>query len=194
MKKIYLLVFIGFIAVMLSGCYNYSKGSNFGRLLDVRFFDEDYQELPGQYYDDNLVFYTATQVSLRLHNEPTLPLNAIAPTHLIYSADFEEHANVIVCFSVRMNNGYQFVSLGLRNHGLYHEEDFDKVEVEDNIIHLYLAYNDISGNEKIIFDQLRMVKEFEEGPRYRNGSFWVEGRTYISGFAFNAPEIVDDLE
>jgi hypothetical protein len=176
MRKVFLLL-LGISLFLLSGCYNYSIGSQYGKLVEIQFFDLDNQEIEGEfinYYE--MVFPEETAFVIPLGNE-TQKLNSPAPVELIYCAELEAETEIIVRFKIELKNNYQFYSLRI-NYTEYLVEEFENVETEDEYVYLDFLYQAEAEGGVVQVSEPKFKKE----QRIVTGSKWVEGRTYISGF------------
>ncbi|MGD9605371.1 MAG: hypothetical protein AB7V00_04385 [Bacilli bacterium] len=187
MRKINLFLMLCLLLIM-TGCYNYSSGSQYGKLIDIKFYNEASEEITGEFIDyfefreqfeaDNL---------LNLHYE-IKPLNSPAPVELFYCASVTNNSELTVRFTIEPHNDYVFSSLTINNQKVT-SEGFVSIEEIDGLIYVdYLCSNITNDNNLFEINYLEMKKDIQDKTYYRNGSQWVEGRTYYSGFYFNIGE------
>ncbi|HPN61537.1 MAG TPA: hypothetical protein PLO88_05355 [Bacilli bacterium] len=174
--------------LLLSGCYNYSAGSQYGKIVGISFFDEEGEEIPGQFYDyfsfqEQFEDDTFLSLSNRL-----IPLNSPAPVELYYSAAAKAGSNVIARIKIEPHNGYEFSALTI-NHQKWSTADLVKVETNEGLIYADFLCVDLSkDNNLFTINSLEMKKVILDKTYYKTGSRFVEGRTYYSGFYLGITE------
>lgn len=177
-----LLLFL--LLMVLTGCYNYDRGSEYGRFGGIQFFDQDGNEIIGEmidYFSDQSLFEKDEIVAL---SNPMKPLNSPAPVEYYYCASVVAQSDVTVRMKIEPVNDYQFFSISI-NSVYYEEEDLLKVEEIEGFIYLDFLCTAVSNENKMfhIYD-FKMKKEISGVTRYRSGSRNIVGRSYYSGFYF----------
>ncbi|MFA5741503.1 MAG: hypothetical protein WC874_01360 [Candidatus Izemoplasmatales bacterium] len=189
-KSIFLLIMVIIIGLLV-GCYNYSVGSNYGKLESITFYNSDNEEIVGEYknYYEISNYYDGTK---GLPNKYRVQaLNSPAPVENYYCADILGGTDVTVRFKILFGAGYEFYSLEINNL-VINATDFSNIEIIDNYVYVdYLCTNiNISKNEFQI-ENLKMKKTVNGQDSIVSGSTWVEERTYIAGFYFH---VVDEIK
>lgn len=181
MKKILVLMLLVCLFA-LTGC-DYTEGAKFGRLLDIKYYTLDYEEINGEYVD-YFRFNWADDTSLK-QTKSLKPLNSPKPIYNYYYAEIEEGTDVIVRFTIKENNGYKFTCIIINNVSIY-ADDFINKHVDGNIIYLdYLCSNINAENKSYAIYGVTFEITNNGKTTYASGSTWIEGRTYIKGFLFN---------
>ena len=187
MKKIYLMVMI-LLLLILSGCYNYSSGSQYGKLVGISFFDEGGTEIIGEYYDYFDYYDEFNNDSLLSLSHQIKPLNSPAPVELYYCASVATGSNITVRLTIEPKNNYLFSSLSINNQKM-EADAFTKIETIDDYLYLEYVCMDLNTDNNLFsISNLVMKKEIVGKMYYKQGSQWVEGRTYYSGFYFDIIE------
>ncbi|MGD9887245.1 MAG: hypothetical protein AB7T03_04730 [Bacilli bacterium] len=187
MKKIYLLGLV-LILLILSGCYNYSSGSQYGKLLGISFFDEEGTEILGEYYNYFEYYDEFNNDSLLALSHQIKPLNSTAPVELYYCASVATGSTVTVRLTIEPKNNYLFSSLSINSQKM-EEDAFTKIETIDDYLYLEYVCMDLNTENNLFrITDLIMKKEISGKMYYKPGSQWVEGRTYYSGFYFEIRE------
>ena len=186
-KTLFLLTSI-LLLFLFSGCYNYGKGSQYGALEEVAFFDLEHNEIEGKLFNSREIFQRTPQV--KLLSAEVLPLNAPAPIELFYCSDFSDGADVIVQLKIKLGVGCSFHGIYIDGQ-LFGENDVYHSEVSGRYAYVELLFQGISKNKsRYIFGSLYLKKELEDETRIVEGSIYIgpPGRTYLSGFYFNFEE------
>lgn len=180
MKKCFIIVLFVFI-LTLTGCYDYSYGAEYGRLLDITYFDTNNEEITGEYLNYRELY---DKFLNKKSNNNLKPLNSPSPIYNYYYAYIDEGTDVIVRFKIKCNNGYEFTSL-IINDVTYRIDDFTNKQVDGNILYLDLLYSNITStnNEYAIGDIFFQITKNDK-VKVERGTTWVESRTYIKGFLF----------
>lgn len=186
MKKIILLTFIVLLLSTLSGCwYNASSGSNYGKLIDIKFYDLEYHEIEGEFIHYYNWKYTNPTNQFRTISKQYIPINSPAPIELYYTSIVEMNSTLIVRIIIEQKNGYQFESLKLNMFDERKRDDFYNVEEDGTKIYLDILCEHISEEtNEFEISSFYLTKEMTNGVVTKQGSSHVEGRTYYSGFLF----------
>lgn len=188
MKKSFLLIVMMMLAFTLTGCYNPSRGSRFGKLTIIEFYDENYQEIEGNYYNrygDMYYIFDEFKTNLVFSMQPpSQPLNAPAPIDLYYTATIQPNQNIIVRFKIKQNNDYVFSSLVIDSKS-YLREDAHHFEVDGEYANFDLLIENVN-EDRLVFmiTTFYMEKEVDGEMKYFQGSTYYQERTYLRGFAF----------
>jgi hypothetical protein len=190
MKKSLIVITLLSTMMMLSGCYNYGIGSQYGKLVDIKFYNLEYEEIVGEWYEYGY-FSSDPELSnqtIKL-SRSIRPINSPAPNNMYYVTEVEEGITVIARIVIKSGNGYQFSSIVMNNMLKYTQDDLYHIEQNDEFIYLDFLCENITTESRIYhirgFD---MEKEFTSGTKIVRGSLWIEGRSYYSGFIFQIKE------
>lgn len=192
MKKNLFIIVVMMLAFVLTGCYDPARGSRFGKLTIIEFYDEDYQEIEGIYYDRYgglFDFDDETKANLSFTMQPSRqPLNSPAPIDLYYTATIQPNQNIIVRFKIKQINDYVFSSLVIDGKS-YVREDAHYFEIDAEYLNFDLLLENVN-EDKLVFmiTTFYMEKEVDGEMKYFQGSTYYQERTYLRGFAFKLEE------
>lgn len=176
MKKIVVL----FLAVLclsgLSGCYFHNEEMVFS---DIKFYDLDGNEIPGEYknYFDSEFNNTSLHLSSDLK-----PLNSAAPIENFYYAIVEDGTSIEVVMKFEKRVSDEFVSLVLfrQNDAENLIELTDTIEEKDGFFYVtYVVENITAGNNLY---EVNAWTDQDGGEHYFSAR---GGNTYIRGFYFH---------
>ena len=185
MKKLFFLLVMLCLLITMSSCYNYSSGSQYGRLESIKYFNTEYEEIEGEYQDFSRFDGPLRLTNILNLNDFTKPLNSPAPIHNYYWGEINAGVDVIVRFTIKCNNDCEFNSLHI-NDLVLEADDFFNVEIDGKYVYLdYLITNIDTNNRIFVISRLTMKRERNNEMKKYNGSTWVESRTYLSGFYFS---------
>ena len=193
MKKIVLIGMLFVLTFVLSGCYNFSAGIINGQLLDVKVFDEDKNEIAGEFT------FSRYENEFLVRNGVVKPvdystINSPAPAFLYYVADVKAYDLVLIGFHIKENNNRVFSHLRIDGINVF-REDFHSIDEEDGGLWVYWEID--CTNQEVDFLNFyiqSILFTFGEEEGYRRGTTWQEGRTYISGVYLRLQEEEDDPE
>jgi hypothetical protein len=176
MKKIIFIIMAAICLFGLSGCYFHNEELVFS---DVKFYDLEGNEIPGEYI--NYFDHVFNDTSLRLSSD-LKPLNSAAPIENFYCATIEDGTSIEVVMKFQKRVNKEFVSLTLirQNDGSSLIELINGIEEIDEYIYVTYVVENITTD-----NNLYEVSEWtdQEGGKHYFGTRG--GNTYIRGFYFN---------